>query len=168
MQIWYNYFWIHLNRCSFSPKLSFLASQKLRNAKNPLEVVHSWAYLAIERIWFRVMVRIITSNRIFDFLINLTHIILSFPLQIGPLAGILGCIISLLGYGAASNYTQALLARSIPALLISGCPVAMKAMIGDACDEKGQAIALGVFNLGHGLGSVIGKNSCLQRICRKS
>ena len=52
--------------------------------------------------------------------------------QIGALSGIAACVVSLFFYGMATNYTQALLARSIPALLISGVPVAMKAMIGES------------------------------------
>ena len=56
----------------------------------------------------------------------------SLSVQIGALSGIAACVVSLFFYGMATNYTQALLARSIPALLISGVPVAMKAMIGES------------------------------------
>ena len=83
-------------------------------------------------------------------------------LQIGALGGLAACVVSLLFYGASTNYVQALLARLLPALMIAGVPVAMKSMIGDCCDAEGQAHALGVFNLGHGIGSTIGRQHILH------
>lgn len=71
-------------------------------------------------------------------------------------------MISILGFGLSSSYVGAILARAVPALFV-GSPVALKSMIGDACDQNGQAKAMAVFNLGHGLGAILGMSTSRQR-----
>ena len=51
-----------------------------------------------------------------------------------------------------------MLSRFLPSLFV-GTPVAIKAMMGDSCDQAGQAKAMTVFSLGHGIGSVLGEPS---------
>lgn len=77
-------------------------------------------------------------------------------MQIVMLVGLSASIISLLSFGSAHTYVGAILARLIPSFLI-GTPVAIKSMMGDSCDSIGQAKAMTIFNLGHGLGAVIGE-----------
>lgn len=74
------------------------------------------------------------------------------------LIGLLAAMISLIGYGASTSYTGALVLRFLPSLFI-GAPVAIKAMLGDVCDQNGQAKAMAVFTLGYGTGTVLGKTS---------
>ena len=81
-------------------------------------------------------------------------------LQICILIGLAAAMISLMGYGASTSYTAALIVRFLPAMFI-GAPVAVKAAVGDACDQEGQAHAMGVFTLGFGIGSVLGKERSL-------
>lgn len=50
-------------------------------------------------------------------------------------------MVSLLGYGSSTTYVGALLSRALPALFV-GSPVAMKSMMGDVCDQTGQAKAM--------------------------
>lgn len=77
-------------------------------------------------------------------------------LQACILVGHLAAITSLIGYGSSTTYVCAIILRFLPSLLI-GSPVAIKAMIGDACDQNGQAKAMAVFTLGQGIGTVLGK-----------
>lgn len=72
------------------------------------------------------------------------------------LVGILASMLSLLSFGSSHTYVGAVLARFIPSLLV-GTPVALKSMMGDSCDSIGQAKAMTIFSLGHGLGSVVGR-----------
>ena len=84
--------------------------------------------------------------------------------QVCVIVGTAASMVSLLGYGISRSYMAALLARAIPALLV-GSPVALKAMIGDVCDKTGQAKAMAIFNLGHGLGTVVGPDPCMSMTC---
>lgn len=69
--------------------------------------------------------------------------------------GLAAAMTSLMGYGSSTTYTAALLQRFIPAIFI-GAPVAVKAAVGDVCDQEGQANAMAIFTLGFGVGSVLG------------
>ena len=71
--------------------------------------------------------------------------------------GNLAIVISILGFGASTDYTAALLWRLIPSAFI-GSPVAIRAMVGEAYSQEGQATALGVFNVGASLGFVLGES----------
>lgn len=70
--------------------------------------------------------------------------------------GNVAAMASLLGYGASTTYTAAVLLRFLPSLLV-GAPVAIKAALGDACDQQGQAKAMVIFTLGWGIGTILGK-----------
>ena len=50
-------------------------------------------------------------------------------------------MVSLWGFGFSTNYIAALLSRALPALFVAS-PVALKSMIGDVCDQTGQAKAM--------------------------
>lgn len=67
-------------------------------------------------------------------------------------------MVSLLGYGYSTSYLGAILGRFMPSLFV-GSPVALKAAMGDVCDQEGQAKVMAMFILGHGIGSVMGKHS---------
>lgn len=72
------------------------------------------------------------------------------------MVGLMAAMISILGYGSSTSYLAALLRRFIPSLFI-GAPVAIKAALGDVCDQEGQAKAMAMFTLGFGIGTVLGK-----------
>ena len=76
--------------------------------------------------------------------------------QVVIIVGLCAAMVSLLGYGSSTTYLAALLRRFIPSLLI-GAPVAIKAALGDVCDQEGQAKAMAIFSLGYGIGSVLGE-----------
>ena len=71
--------------------------------------------------------------------------------------GNLAIIVSILGFGASTDYTAALLWRLIPSAFI-GSPIAVRALVGEAYSQEGQATALGVFNVGASLGFVLGES----------
>ena len=79
-------------------------------------------------------------------------------MQICIMIGLAAAMTSLMGYGASTTYTAALLQRFIPAIFIGG-PVAVKAAVGDVCNQEGQANAMAIFTLGFGVGSVLGRAS---------
>ena len=64
-------------------------------------------------------------------------------------------VLGILAFGASTTFLQALLARLIPGML-NGCAVALKSMLGEACDVTNQARALAIFTLGWAFGSVVG------------
>ena len=64
-------------------------------------------------------------------------------------------VLGILGYGASTTFVEALLARLIPAML-NGCAVALKSMLGEACDVTNQARGMAYFTLGWGFGSIVG------------
>ena len=72
--------------------------------------------------------------------------------------GNVAIIVSILGFGASTDYTAALLWRLIPSAFI-GSPIAVRALVGEAYGQEGQATALGVFNVGASLGFVLGESS---------
>lgn len=76
-------------------------------------------------------------------------------MQVCIITGCLASITSLLSYGSSTSYLGAILSRTLPALFI-GSPVGLKSMMGDVCDQAGQAKAMAIFSLGHGMGSVVG------------
>ena len=76
-------------------------------------------------------------------------------MQVCVITGCLASITSLLSYGSSTSYLGAILSRTLPALFI-GSPVGLKSMMGDVCDQAGQAKAMAIFSLGHGMGSVVG------------
>ena len=57
--------------------------------------------------------------------------------QIVVLIGILVMSLGMLGFGVATTYVTALLARFLPGIL-NGSPVALKAMVGDSPDAQIQ------------------------------
>lgn len=63
-------------------------------------------------------------------------------------------ILGILAFGASTTFVQALLARIIPAML-NGCAVAMKSMLGEACDATNQARGMALFTLGWGFGTIV-------------
>lgn len=70
--------------------------------------------------------------------------------------GIVAAMASLLGYGSSTTYVAAVLLRFLPSLFV-GAPVAIKAALGDVCDQQGQAKAMGIFTLGYGIGTILGR-----------
>lgn len=67
----------------------------------------------------------------------------------------------MLSYGSSTTSLGAGLGRFIPSLLF-GDSVAIKASLGDMCDQQGQAMAMAVFTLGFGIGAVLGISALTQ------
>ena len=80
-------------------------------------------------------------------------------------------VVSIVGFGASSSYTAALLWRLLPSAFI-GSPVAVGALVGEAFDQEGQGKAFGMFTFGANLGSVIGETfkfaSCLAAVAQRT
>ena len=63
--------------------------------------------------------------------------------------------LGIIAFGASTSFLAACLARVIPNML-NGCSVALKSMLGEACDATNQARGLAYFTLGMGFGSIVG------------
>ena len=69
--------------------------------------------------------------------------------------GNIAMMVSIVGFGASSSFTAALLWRLLPSAFI-GSPVAVSALVGESFDQEGQGKAFGMFTFGANLGSVAG------------
>ena len=85
----------------------------------------------------------IGSNTVFRILLASPYGIDRNPraLQVCIITGTVASMVSLWGYGFSTNYVAALLSRALPALFVAS-PVALKSMIGDVCNQTGQAKAM--------------------------
>ena len=81
--------------------------------------------------------------------------------------GNLAIIVSILGFGASTDFTAALLWRLIPSAFISSS-IAVRTLVGEAYSQEGQATALGVFNVGASLGFVLGECCSCTLLCTPS